>query len=265
MTKYILIFILLSASVFGDSTTFTGSTYINDTYISNIPGETTTNFDGIDSLRVYDFPGFGFYRRPILAFTNLDNELTGGGQTIDSAYVRLYRFSGGAPNDSAFVLGKICKNILTASATWEVWKTSNSFEWTTDGCGIVSTDSTGLGGTNCDDCWNVGDASGVDLVRDTGRWTPITNTTAYFDFEIPVCHIDTFLAYPDSVNAIILDSRGTNTNIVHNFYSTEASSNKPILVIHWTALPTGPPDALHGVGGHGVRHGINGSSVLHKP
>lgn len=260
MKIYIITFILLlSASVWaGDSTVFAGATYVNDTYIANTSSDATVNMSTRDTLRTYGYNAFSFYRRSIIAFTNLDDSLTFGEQTVDSALLRLYRF-GGTSADSVYVLGKICKNVITSQCTYNIFKTGSN--WATAGC-------LAAGGTACDDCWNSLSGSGTDYVETKGRETYVPNTNGWYGFEIPVCHVDSFLAYPDSINAIVLAGEGLNANISQYFYSTDhtGTTYDPRLVIYWTANATGYPAGVgHDPEGVGIGHAPDGQTVGHKP
>ena len=259
MIKYIIIILLLSASAWAGSTVYSGSTYINDTYIDNTGSNATVNMSTKNILKTFGYSAFGYYKKTIIAFTNLDDSLIFGEQITDSSVISLYRYgSYGTNTDSVYVAGKVCKNVITSQCTYNIFKTGS--DWDSVGCLTA-------GGTNCDDCWNSLSGSGIDYVETKGRETYIPNTNAWYRFEIPACHIDSFLAYPDSVNAIILAGQGFHVNSSQHFYSTEyiGTTYDPQLVIYWTEIAGYPAGVGHYPEGVGVGHAPDGQTVGHKP
>lgn len=253
MLKYITaLLILLSVSAFADSTVFSGSTYIEDTYISNIMSDTNVNMSSRDTLRHYDYSNFSYFQSPIIKLKNIDDSIDYNHVTIDSAAIYLYQITDIIYADSIYVKGKLCKNVIISQATHNIYKTGSN--WNTAGGRAVD-------GTACNDCWHSGT---YDIVGESGRKVQ-TISAGWQRFQVPQCHADSFVKYPDSANTIALWG-GTVVNKYFKAWSTEKGSNIPKFVIYWTEKVGGYPAGVgHYPGGVGVGHSPSGATEGHKP
>ncbi len=191
MTRLILTLSLLlcAATAWGGYTNvkvFSGSTWIEDTYINSAAA--TTNYDGADTLNVYANSMTSTYRKALLRPISTWRDSIPAGATVKRAWWRLW-ITVKSSTATAYT-NRLCPQWVENQATYNIAKTGTN--WATAGAGAS--------GTACADC----NASGTVDYEGTQASTVLAAASRWEDIPIDTCHINDWLAKRDSVNGTVI-------------------------------------------------------------
>ena len=253
---YLIVLCLLISSVSAQTTTtFSGSSGIEDTWLNR--GSQTTPYGLADTLLAQN--AFASHSTILIKALSITDSIPITA-TIVACSVRVY-----------------CEDISDSKRIWS-WRVCKSWSEGIDalsgathnqavkGFGAAARDWTTVGAFSegspfCDSCDNDGDGTGADRIGDTLS-SATFSTTGWVAIPVDTCHANAWLTGADNNNGVQLYDDGYSAFTTVTFTSSEGASNTPEFIFVWTD-ESGVPNARHSSEGVGVRHSGDGASARH--
>jgi hypothetical protein len=251
----VILLVLLAASVHSADSiwTFSGNTYIEDTYLDY--QNPTTEYNEVDTFIVQNSIGVA-KRGLVVCYAAVADSFPASGTVVAVACtLALY--------GHAIIAGGVdtCKQLTKTDVdikdcNWNDWNKGRGDKWGGAGC----TD------TADQECAIISDSTangGYDLIGPPNSTLSITTTTGWWKFPIDTCYANAYISGTYDRFGFVLSANA----FIHTTFEGTENTNKPKVIIAWnyTPPPSGPPNRIHGPGGAGQLSGPDGPSYLGSP